>query len=198
MNFNEFVQKLYTHCGDGKTQPDFLRELLSKISSEHDNPILEKDDDYLRKIFSGKRKLPQKSASYLLTHLDKDKFDNYLYNLVAEDVLIELCNDFEPIVGNSSAEDISTKITDLFTSILREIVTKKDIAVNKPATLELSNFALERELTEIVKDLASLPPEQRKINLTYEPYKVDNKILPENFSLIREIKKRCCRKLCLY
>ena len=77
----------------------------------------------------------------------------------------------------------------MFTSILREIVTKKDIAVNKPATLELSNFALERELTEIVKDLASLPPEQRKINLTYEPYKVDNKILPENFSLISEIKK---------
>ena len=189
MNFNEFVQKLYTHCGNGKTQPDFLRELFSKISSEQDDPILEKDDDYLRKIFSGKRKLPQKSASYLLTHLDKGKFDTYLYDLLAEDALIELCNDFEPIVGNSSADDISTKIADLFTSILKEIVTKKDIAINKPATLELSNFALERELTEIVKDLASLPPEQRKINLSYEPYKVDDKTLPKNFSLISEIKK---------
>ena len=145
MNFNEFVQKLYTHCGNRKTQPDFLRELFSKISSEQDDPILEKDDDYLRKIFSGKRKLPQKSASYLLTHLDKGKFDTYLYDLLAEDALIELCNDFEPIVGNSSADDISTKIADLFKSILKEIVTKKDIAINKHATLELSNFALERE-----------------------------------------------------
>ncbi len=189
MNFNEFVQKLYTHCGNGETQPNFLRELFSKISSEHDDPIFEKDDDYLRKFFSGKRKLPQKSASYLLTHLDKSKFDTYLYDLLAEDALIELCNDFEPIVGNSSTADISTKIADLFTSVLKEIVTKKEVIVNKPADLELSSFALERELTEIVKDLASLPPEQRKINLSYEPYKVNNKILPENFSLISEIKK---------
>ncbi len=189
MNFNEFAQKLYTRCGNGETQSNFLRELFFKISSEHDDSIFKIDDDYLRKIFSGKRKLPQKSASYLLTHLDKSKFDTYLYDLLAEDALIELCNDFEPIVGNSSTDYISTKIADLFTSILKEIVTKKDVAINKPVALELSNFTLERELTEIVKDLASLPPEQRKINLSYEPYKVDNKILPGNFSLISEIKK---------
>lgn len=189
LNFNEFAQKLYTRCGNGETQSNFLRELFFKISSEHDDSIFKIDDDYLRKIFSGKRKLPQKSASYLLTHLDKSKFDTYLYDLLAEDALLELCNDFEPIVGNSSTDDISTKIADLFTSILKEIVTKKDVAINKPVALELSNFTLERELTEIVKDLASLPPEQRKINLSYEPYKVDNKVLPGNFSLISEIKK---------
>ena len=125
LNFNEFAQKLYTRCGNGETQPNFLRELFFKISSEHDDSIFKIDDDYLRKIFSGKRKLPQKSASYLLTHLDKSKFDTYLYDLLAEDALIELCNDFEPIVGNSSTDDISTKIADLFTSILKEIVTKK-------------------------------------------------------------------------
>lgn len=189
LNFNEFAQKLYTRCGNGETQPNFLRELFFKISSEHDDSIFKADDDYLRKIFSGKRKLPQKSASYLLTHLDKSKFDTYIYDLLAEDALVELCNDFESIVGNSSAEDISTKIADLFKSILERIVAKKEISVNKTTTLELSSFALERELSEIVKDLASLRPEQRKINLSYEPYKVDNKILPGNFSLISEIKK---------
>lgn len=189
MNFNEFAQKLYTRCGNGETQSNFLRELFFKISSEHDDSIFKIDDDYLRKIFSGKRKLPQKSASYLLTHLDKSKFDTYIYDLLAEDALVELCNDFESIVGNSSAEDISTKIADLFKSILERIVAKKEISDNKTTTLELSSFALERELSEIVKDLASLRPEQRKINLSYEPYKVDNKILPGNFSLISEIKK---------
>lgn len=189
LNFNEFAQKLYTRCGNGETQSNFLRELFFKISSKHDDSIFKIDDDYLRKIFSGKRKLPQKSASYLLTHLDKSKFDTYIYDLLAEDALVELCNDFESIVGNSSAEDISTKIADLFKSILERIVAKKEISDNKTTTLELSSFALERELSEIVKDLASLRPEQRKINLSYEPYKVDNKILPGNFSLISEIKK---------
>ena len=189
LNFNEFAQKLYTRCGNGETQSNFLRELFFKISSEHDDSIFKIDDDYLRKIFSGKRKLPQKSASYLLTHLDKSKFETYIYDLLAEAALVELCNDFESIVGNSSAEDISTKIADLFKSILERIVAKKEISDNKTTTLELSSFALERELSEIVKDLASLRPEQRKINLSYEPYKVDNKILPGNFSLISEIKK---------
>ena len=84
MTFNQFVQKLYTHCGNGNTQPNFLRELFCKITNAQEDPIFEKDDDYLRKFFSGTRNLPQKSASYLLTHLDKGKFDTYLYDLLAK------------------------------------------------------------------------------------------------------------------
>lgn len=188
MTFSEFIQKLYIHCGNGDTQPNFLRALLSNITDAQEDPFFEKDDNYLNKFFNGTRQFPQKSASYILTHLDKGKFDTYLYDLLAEDALTELCNDFEPIVGNASTEDITEKISNLFVSILKAITTKKE-----PATVafpvELSNFAIERDLTEIVKSLSSLPPEKRKINLTYEPYNVDKKILPENFSLMNEIKK---------
>ena len=75
MNFNEFAQKLYTRCGNGETQSNFLRELFFKISSEHDDSIFKIDDDYLRKIFSWKRKLHQKSSYYLLKNLYKSNFD---------------------------------------------------------------------------------------------------------------------------
>ncbi len=189
MTFNQFVQKLYTHCGNGNTQPNFLRELFCKITNAQEDPIFDKDDDYLRKFFSGTRNLPQKSASYLLTHLDKGKFDTYLYDLLAEDALTELCNDFEPFIGNASNENITTKLSELFTSILKAIATKKEVATKSAFTIEIPNLVLERELTEIVKELASLPPEKRKINLSYDPYRVDKKILPENFSLIKEIKQ---------
>lgn len=63
------------------------------------------------------------------------------------------------------------------------------MATKSVSTIEIPNLVLERELTEIVKELASLPPEKRKINLSYDPYRVDKKILPENFSLIKEIKQ---------
>ena len=36
----------------------------------------------------------------------------------AEDALTELCNDFEPFIGNASNENITTKLSELFTSIL--------------------------------------------------------------------------------
>lgn len=189
MTFNQFVQKFYTHCGNGNTQPNFLRELFSKISDAQEDPIFEQDDDYLRKFFKGTRKLPKKSASYLLTHLDRGKFDTYFYDLLADDALTELCNDFEPFVGNASINDITAKIADLFIKILKNITTKKEVAGKNPTTAEIPNLVLERELTEIVKELTFLPPEKRKINLSYDPYKVDKKIFPENFSLIKEIKQ---------
>lgn len=189
LTFGDLVQKLYTHCGNGVTQPNFIRTMLSKITSEQEDSIFEKDDTDLRKIFSGTRKLPKKSASYILTHLDKGKFDTYIYDLLSEDALTELCNEFEPFVGNASITDITAKISDLFVSILKSITAKTEMAETKVHTVELSNFVIERELTEIVKTLTSLPPSKRRINLTYEPYNVDKKILPANFSLMDEIKK---------
>lgn len=188
MTFNEFVQKLYTHCGNGDTQPNFLRVLLSNISSEQQDSLFDKDDNYLNKFFNGTRKFPQKSASYILTHLDKSRFDTYLYDLLADDARLELCNDFEPFVGNASKDDITTKISDLFVSILRAITTKSQLTVPAVSTVELSNFAIERELTEIVKTLAATPLEQLKIKLTYEPVNVDKKIL-SNDTLKDDIRK---------
>ena len=182
MTFSEFIQKLYIRCGNGYTQPNFLRTLLSKITDAPKDSFFGEDDNYVNKFFNGARPFPRKIASYILTHLEKGKFDTYLYDLLAEDALMELCNDFEPIVGNASTGDITEKISNLFVSILKAIATKKE-----PATavfsVELSNFAIERDLTEIVKSLSSLPPEKRKINLTYEPYK---HILPvyQNLPLI--------------
>lgn len=186
MTFNEFVQKLYTHCGNGDTRANFLRALLSNISSEQEDPIFEKDDNYLNKFFKGTRPLPQKSALYISTHLDKGKFDTYIYDLLTEDALTELCNEFEPFVGNASNDNITTKISDLFASILRAII-KKETAATSPSA-ELSNFTIEKELTEIVKVLVSTPLEQLKIELTYEPVNVDKKIR-SNGALKDDIRK---------
>lgn len=62
MTFNQFVQKLYTHCGNGNTQPNFLRELFCKITNAQEDPIFEKDDDYLSGRFMPRKPLDVRKA----------------------------------------------------------------------------------------------------------------------------------------
>lgn len=187
MTFSEFIQKLYPYCGNGETQPQFLLTLLTNITNEQADPIFDKEDSDLRKIFSGTRNLPKKSASYFLTHLDKGKFDTYLYDLLSEDALTELCNEFESSIGNATKDDITTKLSDYFSSILKNIAYK-GMELPSISRIEISNFEIERELSEIVKTLATSPLEQLKIELTYEPVNVDRKIL-SNGALKDDIRK---------
>lgn len=121
LTFSEFAKLLYPFCGNGETPSNFLVALFGAVSTETDDPLFDKKGDSLKRIYEGKKRVTKKSASYILSHLEKSGFDTYLYDLVSDDALVELCGRFEPYVGNATKDDISTKIADLFVSILEEI-----------------------------------------------------------------------------
>lgn len=130
ITFSDFVQKLYSICGNGDTIPNFLLTVLYNFTEKQSDSVFDKDDSELRKIFNGKRNFPKKSASYILSNIDKAKFDTYLYDLLSEDARFELCNIFAPFISNATTENITTELSCLFTSIFMNI-TDKTLSVKK-------------------------------------------------------------------
>lgn len=186
MTFSAFVQKLYPHCSNGKIPADFVVEVLSEITTEQDDSIFDKSNDYLKKIYNGTKSISQKSASAILTKLDKNKFDSYLYELLSEDALIELSTDFENELGNVTKDEITTKLTDLFVLIIKRIATKEKSTTTTIAPI--SNIDIEKALTEIVNNLAKTPQDKLEVILKYTPFNVDKKIFPTNALLKKDIK----------
>lgn len=121
MTFSEFSKLLYPLCGNGETPSNFLIALFGAITSSDSNPLFDKKPDYLKRIYEGKKFLTKKDATFILSNLEKGGFDTYIYDLLSEDALIKLCGNFEPYVGNATTDDITTKIADLFISILEQI-----------------------------------------------------------------------------
>lgn len=190
MTFSEYVQKLYPFYGNGEEESNFLIRLLSSATTEQDDKCFDYKPEYLKRIYNGKKSLNKKSASYILTHLDKAQFDSEFFELLSDDALIELCKTFENEVGNASKEDITQKLADLFTEILKIIASQKQ---EKQYTLNI-NFSettkTEQSLAHIVNNLSQMTKEDIDSLITYEPFNVDKKILPENALLREDIKNK--------
>lgn len=134
MIFSEFAKTLYPFCGNGETPSNFLVALLGAVTNEQSDPLFDKSSEYLKRIYEGQKKISKTSASYILCHLEKESFDSYIFNLVSDDALAELCDKFAPYAGSSTKDDISTKIAALFISILEEIA--RGFSVVAPASDE--------------------------------------------------------------
>lgn len=195
LSFSEYLKKLYNYCGGDDSVATFVTTVLEKIIFNRDNDDLTKkvaafnmDDNDLRKIFNGKKQISSKSARYIVAHLDEVAFSEFIIERTTEDTRVLLCKEFEPYVGNADKNSISTKISTLLSNIFQNIAKKGKNTKNTEMPQPLSDFTIERELTEIVKTLAATPLEQLKIELTYEPVNVDKKIL-SNGTLKDDIRK---------
>ncbi|MEG1567787.1 MAG: hypothetical protein RR347_08900 [Anaerovoracaceae bacterium] len=186
MTFNAFVQKLYPLCSNGKMPADFVIEVLSEMTTEQDDSIFDKGNDYLKKIYNGTKFISQKSASAILTKIDKTKFDSFLYERLSDDALIELAASFESEIGNVTKDDVTTKLIDLLVLIMKQIATKRKGTTNTVAPV--TNIDIEKVLAEIVNNLAKTPQEKLDVVLKYIPFNVDKKILSTNALLKKDIK----------
>ena len=188
MNFSVFAKLLYPFCGNGETPSNFLLALLDAFTTDNEDPFFDKSSDELKRIYEGKRK-SLKSASYFLSKHSKEDFDSYIYNLVSDDALVELCGKFEPYVGNTTAEDVSIKLTSLLVAILYDTINGTTTAGLLPSSEvnSFGNYEMEKDLAVIIRKLASLTPPDVKVLLSYEPYNVDIKI-PTDGVLNGEVK----------
>jgi len=195
--FSEYLKMLYPFCcgssnddedGDRKSPAEFVVALLSAATTEQDDPIFDKTNDYLRRIYNGKKRISQKSASYVLTHLNKLGLEDTFLNAVpSEDARVELCGLFEPYIGNATIDDIAFKLANLFVSILKIIAQGKKGSCT-PSSQNYDNINLEMELSKIIKRLASLSQEELDVILRFEPSNIDKKILKNEVLLRKEIK----------
>lgn len=122
MTFSEFAQTLYPYCGGGQNRSDFVVSLIKKIVEDDDDKIeLPLDDttsDYLGRLFSG-RNFPQRTAAFILGHLDKVKFEGYISNLsdnVVEGLHAALVDRGIVITGDD--REIPAKCADIFVDIM--------------------------------------------------------------------------------
>lgn len=133
MTFSEFAQILYPFCGAGSRTADFIVLLVDSIMEIPPTDVDEKmsiDDKYnplavlainaRGKIYNGSRPIAKQTASKILRHLDKARFEEYIEALPV-DALVAVCNALKVYGINTSTQDISSKCADTFEGILTGI-----------------------------------------------------------------------------
>lgn len=187
MSISEFLNILYSYCGNGDTPSDFVIKIFSQFTNEQENDFFDKSNDELRRIFNGKKNIKKTSISYILTHLKKGAFDTYLYDLLSEDSLIELSYKFEQYIGNTTTDTITTKITDLFISLLEKQISKNK-AIESNNQIIINNENIYEEIHSLIRNINKLTYEEMTDIQKYEAFKVDKKIQNENAILKKEVK----------
>ncbi len=183
MTLSEFAQKLFPYCNNGENKGEFFINLIEASVNETTNKFFTLSNDYYTRLFEG-RKFPTYAANYIISHIDKEKLDNtFLNETPSEDALIELCNIFEPYIGNATKDNVATKITTLFVNIMKNLSTQNKEIEKMPISINM-----EQSLSQIVNNLSKLTPEKIDCILKYEPYNVKKKIEPQNSLLLNDIK----------
>ncbi len=124
MTFSDYLKKLYPFYGNGEKESDFIIRLLCSATTAQDDGIFDYKPEYLKRIYNGEKNINKKGASYILTHLDKEKFDCEFFNLLSDDSLVELCNEFKSIFCNSTKDNITQNLADLFVDIMKSIANQ--------------------------------------------------------------------------
>lgn len=115
------------YMGNGRTQDDFTAYLFCAIAEEIqiaipgliENPVCNKSPSALRALYSGTSTLTHKDASWLLCHLDKEKFINDLKQLPLDTITLmaqELEECIHEVIPVYKAEEY---IANLFVQIIR-------------------------------------------------------------------------------
>lgn len=135
MTFSDYLKRLYPFYGNGEKESDFIIRLLGSATTIQDDKVFDYKPEYLKRIYNGEKNINKKGASYILTHLDKGKFDCEFFNLLSDDSLIELCNEFNDMFCNSTRDNITQNLTDLFVDIMKSIANQTAMCNHESTTL---------------------------------------------------------------
>ncbi|MHC1762458.1 MAG: ABC-three component system protein [Negativicutes bacterium] len=146
MTFSEYAQMLYPFCGDGKSPSDFVVALIGNITEDTDNeicPLLDTKPDYLRRIYNGRKSISPVNATFVMSHLDKAKFENFIISGFSVDTLQRIATVLSEIgiQTNGTDAEVAGKCTDL----LEEIFT--DIAAGNIR----ANCSFQNQITQVTK-----------------------------------------------
>lgn len=190
MTFSEFINKLYSCCGNGRIPAVFIEDFFKNIVDEYDEKILQKDETEYRKYFNAvkstskkPRTLPKTAASYLMTHLVSDKFEAFIWDNTNDTSLNELCFVFNNEIPTATKHNITSKLEAVFRETLLPIsLGKKSTITQKGDSIEIENT-----ISEIILRLSKMP-ENYTSELAYNPLTIDKKIETKYTMLKKDVK----------
>jgi len=129
MTFSDFVQMLYPFCGEANSPSDFVTVLITNITEETEDehcPLLDFKPEYLKRIYNGKKTISLQNATFVLSHLDKGKFSDYIRAFSID--TIECIADALRVSGiatDGTDMDVAEKCADLLAKIFSEIASRQ-------------------------------------------------------------------------
>jgi len=93
VTFSEFAQMLYPFYGNGRYPSDLVVALVGNIIEDTEDEscsLLDKRPEYLTRIYNGDKAFPKGDASFVLSHLDRGKFESFLTD-TTDDTIDMLC-----------------------------------------------------------------------------------------------------------
>lgn len=156
MKFSEFAKTMYNAIGNGEPVSEFLHNLIDQIMEspttdkdksdnyeDNYNPLSGRQADTINRYFSGTRNLPQSAASKIISHLDTERFIEYIASFPMDTQ--ELIYNSLPDEMKIENKNIPQMCADLFVSILKDCNkkgrTKKQQAEEEQTPKEQATYS---------------------------------------------------------
>ncbi len=154
MTFSEYAQGLFPYCSYGKSESDFVTEILGNFVDDAAMDackILKRFPDTKYRYYTGKRAIPQDQAQYLFKHRNTEKYSKWIWDRMDEsDSYEKVCNWLEKL-GIEYA-DPSVACADLLETILLDIINGASHPI-KPIGTPNPDLELISEIEEKIKSL---------------------------------------------
>lgn len=128
MTFSEFLNLLHRYCAgvEGRFKADFVAMIIEIIMEENTDevcPVLDSDKGFLRSIFAGREPLPTVSARIMISHLDKERFSDFIQERLSADTAVRLAQELVDLgyTTDGTYESIGCVCADIYERILLDI-----------------------------------------------------------------------------
>lgn len=170
MLFCELFAILHRYCSDGNDSTDFIEILIDNLMvdplTENDctkekngeyNPISNLERSTKRSLVNGTRNISKKSAKFILSHLDKVKFSDFILSY-SDDSRMAIVTALRPFYdGWIDTENVGNICAFIFEQILNELAGN----VNQIQKIDSVNQAIiEKRILIAVRDGASISSKQ--------------------------------------
>jgi hypothetical protein len=153
MTFSDYVNFLHGYCDTDMKTDVFMKMLLDKVmvvplssadeqrdSDGEYNPLANLSANTLKSYYNGIRELPQKSAVWILAHLDKEQFKEYIDSFeFSDDTSSEICSRLKRMGIRATPETIAETLTNWFVNILTFISDEKKFEITQNHNLPPKN-----------------------------------------------------------
>lgn len=152
MNFSEFVQILFPIIGAGNNTSTFTKTIFESILEEKDQEIIHAlRDSTFKSYYNGKNGI-KVTAKKITACLEPIEFEEYL-NSFPDPTIQLLCEAFKTYISEITLHNASSKIAELFTSIIVKAASTNKKSTQKSADKEnLLNEDIEYVNAEVVDD----------------------------------------------
>ena len=134
MDFSEILQMLYPFLGEGYNPSVFVTTIIGNITEDTDDehcPLLDANPSYLTRIYNGEntkggKPVPRNSATYVLSHLDRDRFTEYICKFPVDAIdNVSKALSQRGIKNNGTDTDVAEKCADLLVEAFKKAASGK-------------------------------------------------------------------------